>query len=113
MPKMFKSENPRRVFFCLFIMAALTAVFVLPFQLRSKASPGLFQRTESHDAALPNYDIRSDKRAFEKIAAFRSARGKDASQIADAREGFVHGEEALRCLRAAVPANPDASRAPK
>jgi hypothetical protein len=97
MPLIFTLERPRRVFFCLFVLTALTAVFLLPFQMRSKASPaGLFQRTESQDEGLPNYDIRSDKKAFEKIAAFRTARGKDASQIADAREAFVHGEEALR-----------------
>ncbi|MFN0277332.1 MAG: M36 family metallopeptidase [Pyrinomonadaceae bacterium] len=96
MPVIFKFESPRRILFSLFILAALTAVFVLPFQMRSDASQGLFQRTESHDANLPNYDIRSDKTAFEKIAAFRATLGKNASEIADAREGFVHGENALR-----------------
>ena len=96
MPTIFKFERPRRILFCLFILAALTAVFVLPFQMRSNASKGLFQRTESREADLPNYDIRADKMAFEKIAAFRAGLGKNASHIADARDAFVRGEDALR-----------------
>ncbi len=96
MPILFKFDSPRRVLFCLFVLAAFTAVFVLPFQMRSNASKGLFQRTESREAELPNYDIRTDKTAFERIAGFRAGLGKNASQIADAREGFVRGENALR-----------------
>ncbi len=92
----FKFESRRRIVFCLFILAALTAVFVLPFHMRSNAAKGMIERTESHEADLPNYDIRVDKSAFEKIAAFRSGLGKNASQIADAREAFGRGESALK-----------------
>ncbi len=96
MPILFKFERPRSILLSLFVLAAFTAVFVLPFQMRSNASKGLFQKTESREADVPNYDIRTDKMAFEKIAAFRASLGKNASQIADAREGFVRGENSLR-----------------
>ncbi len=96
MASFFKVSSRRRILFCLFVLSVLTAIFALPFQMRSNAAKGLFQRTESHDADLPNYDIRSDKTAFDKIAAFRSSQGKNASQIADAREAFVRGENVLR-----------------
>ena len=96
MPSLFKFESPRRILLCLFVLGVLTAVFVLPFQMRSNAAKGLFQRTESNDPGLPNYDIRSDKTAIDKIAAFRMSQGKNASQIADARDAFVRGENALR-----------------
>ncbi|MBK8466450.1 MAG: M36 family metallopeptidase [Chloracidobacterium sp.] len=96
MTTLFNFESRRRVFFCLFVLSILTAVFVLPFQMRSTAEKGLVQRTESHDPDLPNYDIRSDKMAYDKIAAFRTSLGRNASQIANAREAFVRGEEALK-----------------
>lgn len=96
MPSFFQVESRRRILFCLFVLAVLTAVFVLPFQMRSNAAKGLIQRAESHEADLPNYDIRLDKRAIDKIAAFRTTVGKSASQIADAREAFVQGENALK-----------------
>lgn len=92
----FKFESHRRMLFCLFILAVFTAVFALPFQMRSKAARELPQKTESHDADLPNYDIRTDKTAYDKIAAFRASQGRNASQIADARDTFVRGENALR-----------------
>ena len=67
MASIFKFESNRRILFCLFVLAIFTAVFVLPFQMHSNAAKGLFQRTESHEADLPNYDIRSDKSAIDKI----------------------------------------------
>src|ERR1051325_7242418 len=87
-----KIRSRRPVIFGLFVLAAITAVFVLPFQLRSSASKGLFPRTESHDTDLPNYDIRTDKAAINKLAAFRAVQNKTASQVADIRDGFVRGE---------------------
>ncbi len=96
MATLIKFESRRRVLFCLLVLGVLTAVFILPFQMRSNAAKGMVQRTESHEADLPNYDIRSDKSAYDKIAAFRTNLGKNASQIADARESFVRGENSLR-----------------
>lgn len=86
----------RRTLFCLFVLAAVAAVLALPFQMRSQAAKGLNARTESHDPAVPNYDIRTDKKAIEKIAAFRDANDRTASQVADIRDAFVQGEAALR-----------------
>ena len=96
MTSLFKFESRRKVLFCLFVLAGLTAIFVLPFQMRSGAAGGLSQKTVSHEADLPNYDIRSDKAAKDKIVRFRAALGKDASQVADVRDTFVRGENALR-----------------
>lgn len=86
----------RRTVFCLFILAAIAALFALPYQMRTKASKGMIERTESHDPELPNYDIRSDKASWQKLAEFRSAQGRSASQVADVRDAFVRGEAALR-----------------
>ncbi|MEO7539868.1 MAG: hypothetical protein ABIV21_07560, partial [Pyrinomonadaceae bacterium] len=86
----------RRTIFSLTILAVLIAVFALPFLLRFGAASGEPSRTESHDAGLPNYDIRTDKAAFETLAAFRNALGRNAAAVADQRQAMVSGEEALR-----------------
>ena len=96
MPSFFQVESRSRILFCLFVLAVLTALFVIPFQMRSNAAKNLIQRTESHEADLPNYDIRLDKTAINKIAAFRTTVGKNASHIADARDAFVRGEQELK-----------------
>jgi len=96
MTSFFEFGSRRGITLCLFVLTVLTIVFVLPYQMRSRAAKGLLQRTESHQPELPNYDIRSDKSAIDKIAAFRAALGKNASKVADARESFVRGEEALK-----------------
>src|SRR5437016_8701290 len=88
----------RPVIFCLLVLSIVTAIVILPFQTRSRAAEGLVQRTTSHGSDLPNYDIRTDKSAIDKIADFRMRQGKNTSQIADARDAFVRGEQALRQL---------------
>jgi len=74
----------------------LTIVFVLPFQMRTEAAKGIVPGTENREATLPNYDIRTDKQARDKVVGFRSSLGKDASQVADIRDAMVRGETALR-----------------
>ncbi|MBK8465613.1 MAG: M36 family metallopeptidase [Chloracidobacterium sp.] len=96
MASLFMFESRRRALFCLCVLGVFTAVFALPFQMRSNAAKGFAQRTESHEADLPNYDIRVDKSKINKIAEFRNVSGKSASEVADAREAFVRGEEALK-----------------
>src|SRR5829696_1651027 len=92
-----RSGFNRRAFFALIVVAVIAAVFTLPYQKPSKAADNLSNsRTESHDAELPNYDIRMDKSAADAIAAFRSAAGRSASDIADHRDAFARGEESLR-----------------
>ena len=85
----------------LFILALVTALVLVPTQFRSEAGAtgeGLFQRTVSSNPSLPNFDIRVDK--TEETAEFfsnvRASVGKDASVVADLKDSFVRGEEALR-----------------
>ncbi len=86
----------RRKFAFVFGMVAIAAtVFLLP-RLATKAAKVSVSRTESHADGLPNYDIRTDKHAIDTIASFRIAAGKNAPEIADARDGMVRGEERLK-----------------
>ena len=95
MTRSFKSKSGRRLLFSLVVLAIAAAVFVLP-SIRSRASKGLSQRTESHVDAVPNYDIRIDKTGADKIAAFRGIAGKNGPAIAEARRAMVRGEESLK-----------------
>lgn len=78
----------------------LTIFFALPYNKSEAISnqKGLFQKTESHEIGLENYDIRLDKKneAVETLFKFRNDSGKSASAIADSRADFVRGEENLR-----------------
>jgi hypothetical protein len=92
-------SNP--LLLCLFIIGLMTALVYVPYQFNSSASgkkvkKGLFQRTESREEGIENYDIRADKSANEKIAGFRQTQNKDAVAIADIRSSFVSGENVLR-----------------
>ncbi|MEQ1922207.1 MAG: M36 family metallopeptidase [Pyrinomonadaceae bacterium] len=89
-------ESARGALLALFVLAIITAIFALPFQLRTNAAKGLNPKTESHERGLENYDIRTDKTAYDTIALFRSAVGKDAVAVADTRDLFVKGENELR-----------------
>src|SRR5215203_2081894 len=92
-------RNP--LLLCTIILGLMAALVIIPYQFSSSASgkltsKGLFQRTESHEEGLENYDIRADKSAYEKIAGFRQAQSRDAAVVADLRSEFVSGEELLR-----------------
>jgi len=86
----------RNAVLCLFVLALIAAAFVVPFRERIAKAQGLMTPTKSHDAELPNYDIRTDKSAYEKVAAFRTNSGKSAVDVADIRDSFVQGEKNLR-----------------
>jgi hypothetical protein len=94
------SERRTGVLISLSLLAAITALFVLPAVFVSGAGEqtgeGLFARTKSEDPGLPNYDIRTDKKAHEKIAEFRATQNGSAAMVADIRDGFVRAEEDLR-----------------
>lgn len=97
----FVADSRRNILLSLGILAAITAIFVLPFGMkteagRKKSGEGLFTRTVSEKADLPNYDIRSDKGAFEKMASFRSALNRSAVEVADVRDSFVRAESKLK-----------------
>jgi len=84
----------------LFVLGVAGSVSILPNYFRSQAGgiktgAGLFPRTASNDGEHPNYDIRTDKTAFEKIARLRGSNGR-AAEAADIRDNFVRGEEVLR-----------------
>lgn len=91
----------RKGFLAVSVVAGLAAVLILlpalfSSEAGSKTGKGLFERTMSHADGLENYDIRADKTAAEKIAAFRASQNKDASFVADIREKFVSGEKVLQ-----------------
>ncbi|MFN0139259.1 MAG: M36 family metallopeptidase [Pyrinomonadaceae bacterium] len=95
-----------RMFMFLGVVALVAALGILPYYMTARAQiktgSGLFTRTESHDPGLPNYDIRDALNTDKNEALmeyFASARGKinkDAAVVADIRDGFVRGEEALK-----------------
>lgn len=94
-------ESHRAVILAFIVFAVITAIVFLPGFFRSEAvsggrEKGLFPRTSSQDPDLPNYDIRLDKKASNKIAALRGRARKNAATVADARDGFVKGENALK-----------------
>ncbi len=81
-------------------LSVFTAIAVLPFafgvEAVKKDGESLFKVERSHDPEIPNYDIRTDKGAFEKIARFRNSQNRSASEVADQRDGLFRGEIALR-----------------
>jgi hypothetical protein len=103
MQKNSNAETRRGLLLSLIILGIIAALIVVPRQFRSEAggqkktSPARIDaKTVSHEKGLENYDIRADKTAFEKIAGFRQAQNRSAAEIADLREKFVEGENALK-----------------
>ncbi len=91
----------RSVLLSLIGLALVTAVTVVPTQFQMEVSgegKGLFNRTESHEPGLENYDIRTQKgqEIEDAFLKYRNETSKDAASIADIRDGFVRGEEDLR-----------------
>ncbi|MCA1589719.1 MAG: M36 family metallopeptidase, partial [Acidobacteria bacterium] len=72
-------------------------VFVLGHERPiAKGGAGLFHPTSSHDPEIENYDIRTDKKAIDKVAAFRSSMKKSASDAAEVRDSFNLAEAELK-----------------
>lgn len=100
MQKRSKAEARRSLLLCLFFLGLVTAIVVLPYQFGTAASSskGLIVRTNSAEEGLPNYDIRTIK--GEEVASYfeaaRNSIGKSAVAVADVREGFTRGEQALK-----------------
>ena len=86
----------------LVILGLVVALLSLPYLFSSKAGGqdktgnSLIQKTESREEGLENYDIRTDKEQTTTLANFRRSFGKDAAAIADVRDKFIAGENALR-----------------
>lgn len=99
MQKENQTMSRKSLLFSLIAFGLAAMLFVVPNMFHSKAGntgKGLVEKTTSHIPGLENYDIRADKNAYEKIADFRAVSGRNASGIADLRQGFVDGENALR-----------------
>ena len=90
------------ILLCLFVLGLVTTLIVLPSQFASgtvaSKGEGLNPKTVSHEEGIDFFDIRFTKseKGPQILEAFRAAAGKDASFIADQKEGFVQAEEALR-----------------
>ncbi|HMJ08100.1 MAG TPA: hypothetical protein VK468_03790, partial [Pyrinomonadaceae bacterium] len=87
----------------LFVLGLVAALVVLPSQFRSEAGrhktgEGLMIRTTADDNRFPNYDVRNTKTIenADYLAAARQSIGSSAVAVADVRDGFVRGEDALR-----------------
>ncbi|MFN2501791.1 MAG: M36 family metallopeptidase [Pyrinomonadaceae bacterium] len=80
----------------MFVSAGLAAVFLFPFENRTEAAKPKREQAQNRRQRLPNYDIRSDKTAIDKIAGFRATLHKNAAHVADVRDSLVRGERALR-----------------
>ena len=88
-----------RVVFSLVVLGLIAAVIILPNQFHSKAGNAgqdVTERTVSQVKELENYDIRTDKNQVETLINFRQTAGRDAVAVADMRDKFVVGEDALR-----------------
>ena len=88
-----------RVVFSLVVLGLIAAVIILPNQFHSKAGNAgqdATERTVSQVKGLEYYDIRTDKNQVETLVGFRQTAGRDAVAVADARDKFVTGENALR-----------------
>jgi hypothetical protein len=102
MQKNFTSETRRKFLFCFVILGLIAAFIAVPYTFRSEAGKETqdeskaSKKTVSQEKDLKNYDIRTDKRAFEKIAEFRLASRKNAAEVADLRQKFVEAEADLR-----------------
>lgn len=95
------AENRRSILLSLAVLSVITAILLLPFTFGVEAGrktdrKGLFPVDRSQTDELPNYDIRTEKGSFEKLAAFRNSQNRSASDIADKRDEMGRGENALR-----------------
>ncbi|MGD9561631.1 MAG: M36 family metallopeptidase [Pyrinomonadaceae bacterium] len=95
------AESRRNILLSLGVLGVITAVILMPFLFgveagRKTSGKGLFTIGRSHEDDLPNYDIRTDKTAFEKLAVYRNSLNRSASEVADRRDDLVRGEAALR-----------------
>lgn len=96
MPK-FSTSLLRRSFLLLVLtFAGVLAVFVLSKGGPSHAAASARSSSGSERRSFPNYDIRTDKTAFDKLAGFRTAINRRASETADFRESMARAEKGLK-----------------
>ena len=92
----------RGLLLTLFLLGLATFLVLVPLQFESEVAAkgkGLFEQTTSNDPLLPNYDIRLNRKTEDIESYFSSVResiARNASSVADVRDAFVRGEDALR-----------------
>ncbi|HEX8638049.1 MAG TPA: M36 family metallopeptidase, partial [Pyrinomonadaceae bacterium] len=104
MQNSFSAENRRGLLFSLFVLGLLAALVIVPYQFRSQAvasgeqSAAKFPREAGNSKNYEYYDIRHHKNDLksEALADFRKSAKVSASAIADVKDDFVRGEEALK-----------------
>lgn len=100
MDRSISAGSRRSVLTNLGVLGILTAAVMLPFWIGVEAAektgygPAIVER--SHEEDLPNYDVRRDKDAYEKLARFRNTVNRSASDVADERDAMARAENALR-----------------
>jgi hypothetical protein len=84
------AKTRRTPLLTLFVLAFVTTLVIVPTRFRSEATTrstgeGLFSRTVSQRDELPNYDIRLDKQAVDRVQSFRASLNRNAVEVADIR----------------------------
>jgi len=97
------SGTRRGLLLTLFILGLVTVLIVVPSQFRpeagANAGEGLIERTVSHSNGLAAmWDIREEAKSIPAgtFERFRESVGKNASAVADIRDGFARGEAELK-----------------
>src|SRR5688572_23566340 len=92
----FSSRTLRISIFAFAAGSLLAAIFFIPGTSTSSAASQPAKKASRSKGELPNYDIRDDKRAVEKLREYRKAGRKTAVEVADLREAMVGGEVELK-----------------
>ncbi|MGC2237832.1 MAG: M36 family metallopeptidase [Pyrinomonadaceae bacterium] len=99
MKKSFTATTYRGLLLSLFVLGLVAALIILPSQFRSKAGGNeKSKNAEILQEKFEDYDIRNQKstEVSDILMSFRQTAGRNASDIADIRDGFINGENALR-----------------
>ncbi|CAN5242153.1 hypothetical protein BH20ACI2_BH20ACI2_12110 [soil metagenome] len=96
MSPIFLTRAPRITIFAIALAAIMLSIFLAPISSTSNAASQDPQTARKSRPELPNYDIRDDKKAVDRLAEYRSAAKKTAVDAADIRESMVLGERELK-----------------
>ena len=108
MPSKSPNGSRRGTLLTFFALSLAAALFIAPAFFISEAQrvnktkgKRLNAQTSAQNEELKNYDIRSDKKAHQKLAGLRESLGRSAAMTADVRDRFVRGEKAARPMKTA------------
>ncbi len=104
MKKNISAETRRSFLLGFIVLTLLAAIIVLPSQFRStannekKAVSNTFLKLDNLPDGIEDYDIRNHKmgETLDVLLNFRQSSNVDAATIADVRDRFVRGENALK-----------------